>query len=184
MGSFDRYDYLRAGPGSGWGWIVAYGLLLAVIGLLALLQPIATSFATGVFLAFVLISGGVLGIAAGIMERGWRSRWLDIAVGLLSLLFGAIVIWNPFLGAFSLVWAMGLWLMACGGMEIASGLTPALHRGWLIVLGVIDILLGAYLVLAGPADAMLILALFVGLSFLVRGVFLGVLGIRLRPARR
>lgn len=165
---------------TGWGWILAYGVLLAVIGALALLQPIATGLATGLLLAFVLISGGVLGILAGFTAKGWRSHWLDVAVGLLSLLLGLAVLWNPFLGAFSLVWAIGLWLLVCGGLEVSAGFRPALHRGWLILLGVIDILLGIYLVLAGPADALVILAVLVGLSFLVRGIFLAIFGLRLR----
>lgn len=168
----------------GWGWILGYGILLAVIGALALLQPVATDIATGLLLAFVLIGGGILGLVAGLNAKGWRSRWLDIAIGLLSLLLGFAVIWNPFLGAFSLVWAIGLWLVVCGGLEISAGMNPVLHRGWLIVLGVIDILLGFYLMLTGPADALVILAVIVGLSFLFRGCFLMIFAFRLRrPAR-
>lgn len=168
------------GQHGGWVWILAYGILLAVIGLLALMEPIAADFATGLFLAFVLISGGGLGILAGITARGWHSRWLDIAVGLISLLFGFLVLWNPFLGAFSLVWAIGLWLVICGGLEISASLRPALHRGWLIFLGALDLLLGFYLLVAGPADALLILAVLVGFSFLMRGVFLSLFALRMR----
>ncbi len=165
---------------SSWGWILGYGIQLAAIGVLALVQPIATGLATGLFLAFMLISGGVLGIIAGFTEKGWRSRWLDIAVGTLSLLLGLAVIWNPLLGAFSLVWAIGLWLVICGGLEFSAGLNPVPHRGWLLFLGVIDILFGVYLLFAGAADALLILAVIVGLSFLFRGVFLSIFAIRLR----
>ena len=169
---------------AGWGWITAYGLLLVAIGVLALAQPVATDFATGLFLAVVLIGGGILGIAAGIAAKGWRSRWLDIAVGLLSLLLGVAAACNPFLGAFSLVWGIGLWLLMCGFLEIAAGLAPALHRTWLLALGAIDILLGVYLLWAGPVDALVILALLVGLSFLVRGIFLTILGLRIRSVGR
>jgi uncharacterized membrane protein HdeD (DUF308 family) len=180
----DWNDDRWIGQHADWGWVLGYGIFLAVIGCLALLQPIATGLATGLLVAFALISGGVLGVVAGFTARGWRSRWLDVAVGLLSLLLGFAVVWNPFLGAFSLVWAIGLWLVVCGGLEISAGLNPVLHRGWLLGLGVIDILLGFTLLIAGPSAALVILAAIVGVSFLLRGAFLSGFALRLRRQDR
>ncbi|WP_454884168.1 HdeD family acid-resistance protein [Sphingomonas oryzagri] len=159
---------------------MGYGILLTATGMLALFLPIAAGFATGLFLGFVMTAGGILGIIAGVTTKGWHSRWLDIVVGTLSLLLGLAMIWNPFLGAFSLVWAIGLWLIVCGGLELTAGFDHAPHRGWLLFLGVIDILLGIYLLFVGPADALVILAVVVGLSFVFRGVFLSTFVLRFR----
>lgn len=177
-------DVLETRYRSRWGWMLAYGLLWAVIGILALIEPIATGLATGLFLALVLLSGGLLGIIAGFSAKGWLSRWLDIMIGLLSLLLGSLIIWRPLLGALSLVWAVGFWLLLCGGLEIAEGVRTRLHRGWLIFIGAIDILLGAYLALAGPIDALLVLAIIVGFSFLMRGIALSLFALRLQGMSR
>jgi len=166
--------------GTGWGWILAYGVMLAVIGVLALVEPLATGFATGIFLAFVLVVGGILGIVAGFSARGWRSSWLDFAVGLISLVLGLLILWDPFAGALSLVWAIGLWLVLCAIMEFAAAARTALHRGWLIVLGIIDLVMGLALMFAGPAAALVFLAMVVGISFLLRGLFLAIFALRLR----
>lgn len=173
----------RRGPGQSWIWILCYGLMLAALGISALLEPIATALATGLLLAIVLIVGGGVALAAGFTSNGWRHRWLDAFVGLLSLTLGGLVLWNPFFGAFSLIWGVGLWLMLCGGAELTAGWKPALHRPWLLLLGAVDIALGIYLILAGPADALVILAVLVALSFLVRGVLLTIFALRLRHAR-
>jgi uncharacterized membrane protein HdeD (DUF308 family) len=166
--------------GTGWGWILAYGILLAIVGIVALLEPLATGLATGLFIGFVLLSGGVLGLAAGFSGKGWRSRWLDIVLGLLSLALGLLVLWHPFAGAFSLVWFIAVWLIVGGALEISTGLGGAHHRGWLVFLGLIDIALGVILFFAGPASALIFLAFIIGTSFIFRGVFLCIFALRLR----
>jgi uncharacterized membrane protein HdeD (DUF308 family) len=167
------------GPSRGWGWILAYGILLAVVGGIALVEPLATGLATGFFVAYVLIAGGFLGIVAGFSGKGWRNKWLDIAVGLLSLILGLLVLWNPFVGAFSLVWAIGFWLVVIGMLEISAAFRSAHHRGWLVLPGIIDIVLGIALLFAGPATALLLLAAVIGISFIFRGAFLVLFALRL-----
>lgn len=175
------WDHERPfGLSKGWGWILLYGILLAVVGVAALAEPLATGVVTGFFVAYVLIVGGVLGIVAGFSGKGWRSKWLDIAVGLLSLIIGLLVLWNPFVGAFSLVWAIGFWLVVIGVLEISAAVRSAHHRGWLILLGIIDVVLGIALLIAGPVTALLVLAAVIGISFIFRGVFLILFALRLR----
>ncbi|PZU64026.1 DUF308 domain-containing protein [Sphingobium sp.] len=163
-----------------WGWIFAYGTLLAIIGVVAIGEPLATGFVTGFFLGVALIVSGIAGIAAGFSRRGWRSNWLDNVVGSLSLLLGLLVLINPFAGAVSIVWAIGVWLIAIGILEVSAALRSAHHRAWLSFVGLVDALLGIALLLAGPATALAVLATIVGISFILRGVFLALFALWLR----
>lgn len=165
---------------SSWGWVLTYGILLAVVGILALVEPVVTGLITGLFVALILICGGVAGITAGVTARGWRSRWLDIAIGCLSLALGLLVAWKPLLGAITLVWWVGMWLLLCGCLEFAAGLRPMPHRGFLMALGITNALLGTFLMLIGPANALFILAAMIGFSFLLRGAFLCRFALHLR----
>lgn len=167
---------------TGWGWIFTYGLLLALLGIFALAEPLATGLATGVFIAAVLIMAGIVGIVAGFSGRGWRSHWLDAVVGLLSLLLGFMVLVNPFAGAISVVWMIGLWLLLIGILEIAAAARSMHHRSWLAFLGIVDVLLGISLLVVGPVAALLVLATIVGISFIFRGTFLVIFALRLRHA--
>ncbi|WP_157216383.1 HdeD family acid-resistance protein [Flavisphingomonas formosensis] len=167
-----------------WGWILAYGLVSIGIGVLALAEPLATGFATGLFLATLLILGGAIALAAGFSTRGWHNHWLDIVTGLVAIALGLLIIWHPFLGAISIVWFIGAWLFTGGILELVAGFRATEHRGMLILLGIVDMVLGLYLFLAGPLTALFVLALLVGLSFLFRGAMLCLLALRLRRLAR
>lgn len=167
-----------------WGWILAYGILLVLIGGLAIAQPFITSFTAGLFLGCILLVTGIVNLFAGITGNGWSSRWLDILSGLLSILAGAIMIWNPVVGALTLVWTIGIWFIMSGILELSFGFSQSYQRGWLLLVGVADVLLGLYLLFTQPIEALIILAIFVGVSFVLRGISLSMLAFGIRALSR
>lgn len=166
--------------GKGWGWLMAYGVISIIIGVLALIQPLATGLAVGLLLSFLLIISGVTALIAGISGNGWRNRWLDIGLGLVSLVLGIVILFNPFAGAVSLVWLIGCWLLAIGVLEIIAAFRTSSHRGWLIFLGIVDIILGAIVALSGPVFALAFLAVAVGVSLILRGAGLCYVALQVR----
>lgn len=169
---------------TGWGWVLAYGLLVILIGLLALFDPVATAFATGILLGALLLVFGVTAIMSGLSHLKARGRWIEVLLGLVSGLFGLLILLAPFAGALSLVWAIGFWLAVAGLFEIVNAIRVAHDRGWRLFLGIVDLLLGGYLLFAGPATSLAFLAVLVGISFLFRGLFLVVLALGLRRIAR
>ncbi|MBB5984122.1 HdeD family acid-resistance protein [Sphingobium lignivorans] len=165
---------------TGWGWIVAYGVLVILIGVLALTNPIATGLATGIILALVLIVYGVAAIASAISSLSRRGRWIELILGILALLAGASILFAPLLGALSLVWAIGFWLVVSGVMQLVTAARFPVDRWWRLFLGLLDLVLGAILLLSGPVPSLAFLAIIVGISFLFRGLFLVLLGLGLR----
>ncbi|WOF45010.1 DUF308 domain-containing protein [Sphingopyxis indica] len=176
-------DYRRRGQ-SVWVWVLAYGALLILVGGIALAKPLATGVTSGLFLGFILLVSGIAGLAAGASGLGWRSHWLDILLGILSILAALFVFWNPLAGALALVWIIGGFIILSGALEFAGGLQSRHHRVWLLLLGLIDLLLGTLLLFVGPIDALVFLAAFVGLSFILRGLFLALLALKLRSLAR
>ena len=73
---------------TGWGWILAYAVLVIAIGILALVNPIATGFATGVLVGGMLLVYGVMAIAAGLSALSNRGRWIELLLGILALIAG------------------------------------------------------------------------------------------------
>lgn len=167
-----------------WGWILAYGLLLVLIGGVAIAQPFITSFAAGLFLGCVLLGTGIVNLIAGVTDHGWHNRWLDILSGLLSVVAGAIMLWNPMVGALTLVWTLGIWFIVSGILELSFGFGQGYQRGWLLLAGLADVLLGLYLLFARPIEALVILAVFLGISFILRGVSLSILAFGMRALSR
>ncbi|RVT39556.1 HdeD family acid-resistance protein [Sphingobium algorifonticola] len=172
-------DHDRPGH-AGWGWVVGYGIALLLLGLMPFLQPVMAGLALAWIVGIVLIAAGALVLWAGISGRGWRNRWIDIAIGILSLLTGGAMLASPMLGALSLAWMLGFWLVVCGIAELAVIASARLHRGWLAVMGVIDIVLGCFLFAADPVTALAFLGFALGISLIFRGMSLLFLGLRLR----
>lgn len=177
-------DSGTARPATGWGWVLAYGVIVLLIGLLALLNPIATGMATGILVGVLLIVYGVLALIAGFSSLSHRSRWIELLLGVLGILAGAVTIFHPFAGALSLVMLIGAWLLVSGIFEIVSGFTIAHDRIWRVILGILDVILGGILLFSSPATGLVFLALCVGISFLFRGVFLVMLAFGLRRIGR
>ena len=99
---------------------------------------------------------------------------------LMSLVAAAITFFKPFAGALTLVALIGAWLLIIGVFEIVGAFQSAHDRGWRLLLGVLDTVLGGLLLFSDPATGLAFLALAVGLSFLLRGTFLIILAMGLR----
>jgi uncharacterized membrane protein HdeD (DUF308 family) len=160
--------------------VLAYGIALVLIGVIALTNPLATGLATGLLLAIVLVLYGVAAIASALSAFAQRGRWIELILGLLALAAGLAIFFAPYLGALSLVWAIGFWLAVSAVFQIATAIRFVPDRWWRLFLGLLDLVLGAILLFAAPAAGLAYLALIVGISFLFKGVFFIVLAFALR----
>lgn len=171
---------MQRAPGSTWGWVLGYGVLLLLAALVVLLNPLVAGVATGLLLGVMLVVTGAAAIAAGWTSLSSRARWVEILLGALALLAGIFAIANPVAGALSLVLAIGLWLLVSGGFQIAFALKARHDKGWRLLLGVIDVVLGLVLLFSSAATGLAFLALVVAISLTVRAVFLIQLALAIR----
>jgi uncharacterized membrane protein HdeD (DUF308 family) len=153
------------------GWDFVPGITFLVVGVLALLLPPIASLATGIYLGFMLCVAGGFALAAGIANFGRRGSWLGFMLGLLSFLGGILILYNPVVGAVSLIWVLGAWLFVGGMFQLAMGFRAPVGKGWLLFVGVIDLVLGLLIFLMPPAQAFAFLGYFVGISFVFRGLW-------------
>jgi uncharacterized membrane protein HdeD (DUF308 family) len=110
-------------------------------------------------------------LAGGIAGLSHRGAWLSIILGLLSLAVGIIVLYNPVAGAVSLVWVMGAWFIVGGIFELAMGFSVPVGKGWLILVGIVNLALGAFVIMLQPSEAFQFLGYFVGISLVFRGLW-------------
>lgn len=167
---------------NGWGWILAYGLCVIALGILALANPLTTGLATGFLLGITLTAYGILAIAAGLSSRhiaGWT-----VAFGVLAILAGILTVLDPFGGALSIVWLIGFWFVVAGIFQLAVAFSSATDRIWQLLLGILDLVFGAVILFSGPVTALAFLAAAVGISLIVRGIFLLTFALALRRLGR
>ena len=153
------------------GWHYVPGLAFLVLGVLALIEPHLASLAAGIYLGVTLCVAGSFMFAGGVAGIRHRGGWLSILLGLLSLVAGVIVLLNPVAGAVSLVWVLGAWFIVGGVFELAMAFSVQTGKGWLIFVAVVDILLGAWVMMMNPQQAFAFLGILVGISLIMRGLW-------------
>jgi uncharacterized membrane protein HdeD (DUF308 family) len=153
------------------GWDYVPGIAFMVVGILALLEPLLASLAASVYLGAMLCVAGAFMLAGGIAGMGHRGGWLSVLLGVLSIIVGLLVLYNPVVGAVSLTWVMGAWFIVGGIFELAMGFSIPAGRGWLILVGIVNVVLGVWVVMLNPAQAFAFLGLLVGISLVFRGLW-------------
>lgn len=177
MSSEDRSGSL----GTFKAFAIAEGILLIVLGVLALIFPVIASFwATGVIAVVFLISG-LVGWISNLARSGRMGRWIcfwRLVVSTLLIVAGASMISNfrdpadaaQQVAAFAL--AIGIVFLVEGAVAFFNGLAHSNRpgAGWAIANGVITFILGLLIVTLKSVMLLWVLGSLVGISFLFSGL--------------
>lgn len=156
--------------GAGWGWILAYGILSALLGIAAFVFPVPATYAATLVIGAFFIAAGALSIGAGLFGRGHEGRGYQIGFGILSLVIGGILAFEPVTGALSLTLLVAVWLGVRGAMEIGFGLRMRGGKGAMIALGLVDVILAIVVLATLPWSALTLPGFILGISFLFGGI--------------
>jgi len=179
--TFDRTETI--GLARWWWTFIVRGALAILFGVIAFFAPqYGIAILVGLFAAWAIIDGAG-NLVAGIRTRGQdRSWWLEVLEGLVSVVAGVLAILLPAFAAQVLVIMIAAWAVLTGIIEIV--LAVRLRRVidgevWMALAGAASILFGVILVLF-PAAGALSLVWLIGSFAIAFGVFLIILGWRLR----
>lgn len=161
----------KNGVGDWSGWDYLPGIAFIVVGVLALMMAPLTSLATGIYVGAMLCVAGGFAFVGGLSHIKHGGAWLAALLGLLSIVVGIAFLFNPAAGAVTLVWMIGAWLLVGGLFEFATALTTPFGKGWLVLVGVADVALGALVLFMDPRSAFAFLGYYVGISFIFRGLW-------------
>jgi len=158
------------------------GVLMLVLGVLALVFPIMASVWVATVVAVAFLVGGIVGWINNLMRAKQLSRWLTfwrLVVSTVFVVAGVSMIYQ--LGAgpagvvlpvISLSLAIGIVFLVEGAVALVVSLA---HReingwGWGLLNGLITLILGV-LILRLPDESLLsVLGILVGISFLFSGI--------------
>src|SRR3954454_18071992 len=103
-----------------WWVLLIRGILLIIIGLLAFVSPLVWVTFVGVYMLF----DGMSLLLAGFSDQpgAQNHRWTLIIVGILGLLAGLIILWNPALGGITLTYVIAAWAIITVILTIVSAL--------------------------------------------------------------
>jgi uncharacterized membrane protein HdeD (DUF308 family) len=108
--------------GLSWGWWLVEGVVSLAVAALALARPGVTLLAIVLLIAFRAIVLGLFEVGGAFAGRGHDHRWLLGLTGVVSILFGVLLIAEPAAGTLALIWAVGVYAVVFGAMLIVVGL--------------------------------------------------------------
>ena len=140
------------------------------------------TLAIGIFVGWLFLIGGVAQILHAFSARGWQGFALHLLGGVLYVLVGGWMIFNPLLGALALTLMLAAFLLIQGICQIALALRlrPARGWGWPLASGVVTVLLAVLIYAGWPSSALWVIGLLVGIHLLMSGLSLSMLALAAR----
>lgn len=165
-------QYLQASSKSK-GWFFVLGLLLVILGAVAISVATFTTLLSVVFLGATAFIGGILVLIDSF--KFWRHRergfWTHLLLGIFYLILGGIFIANPVQGAMSLTLLLAIVYIIIGLFRIFYSMSlRALGWGFALFSGIIAVALGALILMHWPSSSLVILGLFVGIDLIFAGI--------------
>lgn len=104
-------------------WLIFIGIVGLTAGYLVLTRPIMTAIILLTFIGLWCVVRGVLEIVGAIqLRREIDNEWMLIVHGIISVLFGVLVLAWPGLGALAVLWGIGIYAVVAGVLLIGFAL--------------------------------------------------------------
>lgn len=178
----DPADVL-GGIGRHWGWVLAFGIVTLLAGVVALVWPGRTLVVIAVLFGIQLIVAGIFRFVAAfaVDDESTGARVLFALLGVLALIVGIYALRHILVTLASLALLLGIYWVINGVVEVFTALSHRglPHRGWTIAMGVLSVVAGL-VVLFNPTISLLTLTFVLGIWLIIFGIMEIVLAFRLR----
>lgn len=156
-----------------WRMLLVEGIILVLLGLAAIVLPPIAGLAVTIFLGWLLVIGGVVGLVATFSSRHAPGFGWSLLSAIVALLAGGVLLWNPLQGLLTLTYVLIAYFIVDGVLMIVFALE---HRRelsgrweWLLFNGIIDLILAALILTGLPGSFAWALGLLVGIDLVFGG---------------
>ncbi len=160
------------------------GIVMALLGALALLFPVVSTLAVQFYIGLLLLLAGAVFLAGSFMIQGTGPFFGAALLSLLTLASGAFLLFNPAGGAVALTIVIAALFTVHGAFEasLAFSMRPARGWGWLLASAMVAMAVGVLVAAGLPALSTVLLGVLVGINFLSTGIAFIMIARRLEEA--
>ncbi|MFV0445359.1 MAG: HdeD family acid-resistance protein [Planctomycetaceae bacterium] len=167
-----------------WGWFVGLGILLIMLGSVAIGYSVVTTLTTMIFIGWLMIFAGILQSAHAFNCRSWGGFFFDLIAGILYTVVGFFMITEPGETSITLTLLIAASLIVSGLFRVAAAIATRFpHWGWLVLSGIINIALGVMIWRQWPLSGLWVIGMFVGIDMLFNGWALFMLGMAAKSSQ-
>jgi uncharacterized membrane protein HdeD (DUF308 family) len=165
-------------------WSVLWGVLLVILGMMAVGSPFIAAVALNVVIAWLIVVAGVVHLVLAFHPQGAGSLIWKLLVGLAYLFFGAYLIMHPVLGVATLTLVLASLFLIEGVLDVILFFRMRSVGGssWVLVDGIITLLLGVLIYMQWPSSSGWAIGTLVGVSLIISGVSRVMLSLAVRRA--
>jgi uncharacterized membrane protein HdeD (DUF308 family) len=165
-----------------WGWYLAFGIGLSLLGITAIVRSVAATVVTMLFFGWLLVISAAIEIAQALMVGAWAGFLLHSLSAVLFGVIGLLLIRSPVLGAEVATLLMAAFFLIGGLFRLIGAMTISLSSwNWQVALdGAVGLVLGVLILARWPASGLSVIGFFVGLDLLLYGAVWVSLALSLR----
>ncbi len=168
-----------------WGWFIALGIALIVLGGVCILGDVTATLATVLAFGWLLIVGALVALIQAFQVRTWSGFFLFFLSALLRGFTGYLLVRYPIAGEYGLTLVLAS-LFIVGGVfrAIGAGALQFPQWGWAVFSGIVSVALGVMLLTQLPTSSLWFIGMAIGIDFIFDGGWFIALGAALRAVPR
>jgi uncharacterized membrane protein HdeD (DUF308 family) len=165
-----------------WGATVIIGVVTLILGIIVTFHPGGSLNVVAVLLGILAILSGIFHLVR-IFGRGESNRVWSGIVGLVFIVVGVVLIRHLHLTLALVGLYVGLVWIVQGVVALVAAFAGGARegRGWWIFFGAISVIAGI-VVVSAPVDSVTVLAVLLGIWFIVMGIIEIIGGLMIRRA--
>ena len=154
------------------GWSIALGVLMIILGIIAMLAPWEFGIVIALIIGWSAIFNGVAQIIYGVRTHSGGRTVLEVILGLVYIVAGIYLLLHPVGGLLVLTIFLASFLIVYGifALVLAFQMRPLRGWGWVLFDAIITLLLGVLIWAHWPLNSEWVVGTLFGISILVSGV--------------
>jgi uncharacterized membrane protein HdeD (DUF308 family) len=156
--------------GRSWGWILFFGVMTLIAGVLTVAWPGRTILVVAVLFGIQLLVGGIFRLLIAFTDEAAGHRVAYTLIGIFAIVVGILSLRHIFQTVAALALILGIFWVISGVMDFFTGIfvRDMPRRGWVIFQGVLGFIAGN-VVLLQPTISLFTLAWVLGIWLIVYG---------------
>jgi uncharacterized membrane protein HdeD (DUF308 family) len=152
------------------GWFLSLGILLIIVGTLAIIYDVAATLISVLFFGWLLIIVGAVEAIQSFWQPKWGGFFMHLIVGILAAVVGFNLVTSPAAGALVLTLIMAVYFIVIGIIRSITAISMRFPSwGWVLFSGVITFILGILIKNQWPISGLWVIGLFIGIDMICSG---------------
>jgi len=106
-----------------WQLFLFQGVAMVILGVIAIIWPVITTFAVDIYIGFLFLISGIVGLIALFAAEDVPAFLWTLLTAALSLIAGVLLLWKPAAGAASLTIVLTAFFIVEGIFQIAASIS-------------------------------------------------------------